>query len=200
MKKIIVYFLVLLAIGCKSEDKIEFYLLNKRAEIKEGIPYMDAITITDSLLLKEYEYVKYDTVFKTPIYSGRFEATSKDLQPEPFINNDEIISFNLENNKFIFTPAVARRIAELPGNMHIGTQFAITVNGKPKLTGYFMNFSVWCDWYYIRFWRKDQETELINETSFELYNGYMRGKHEDLTPPYPPELIEAFRSSRRLIE
>jgi len=204
MIKYIYYILVCFTMCCIScttkQSKIEVYLLKNRAPILDGIPYSEANDITDSVELRKYELVKYDTVSNYPISSGRFNVGIVDLQPEPFIKNEEILFFNLKNNKFKFAPSVAGRIADLPDNMHQGTQFAITVNGKPKLTGYFMNFSVWCDWYYIRFWKKDQETELMNETSFELFNGYMRGKHEDLTPPYPPELIEAFRSSGRLIE
>lgn len=202
MRKVIALFLLLSLAGCKSEDKIEIYLLKNRAPIKDGVPYLDVFNIQDAEKRKEYEFVNYDTVFKETIYAGKFEAKSTDLQSQPFIGDDEIISFNTGNNKFEFSSSVAERLETLPDEMHEGIQFVITVNKKPQLTGYFRNWSVWCDWYYIRYWnyKKGEGEEIKNKNSFELFNGYMRGKHEDLTPPYPQELIEAFRSTGRLIE
>ena len=184
----------------RNEDKIEIYLLNERAEILDGTDYVKAKELANPEEITDYQYYKYNTVFSDEISAGRFEAKRENLQAMPFIEDVEIKSFNLKNNKIVFTDSAVKKLAALPGNMHIGTQFVIAINGEPRLTGYFMHMSEWCDWYYIRFFRSGEGSAIRNKNAFELFKGHMRGKHEDLTPPYPPKLIEAFRSSGRLIE
>jgi len=170
--------------------------------IEDGVPYLTVHNVTDSVERKNYEYVNYDTIFKEPVYSGRFKVKSSDLESRVFISDKEILSFNLENNTFEFAPSVVKRLETLKDSTSHGIQFAITVNEKPQLSGYFKHWSVWCNWYYMQFWKykEGEGAGIKNRNSFELFNGYMRGKHEDLTPPYPEELIKALRSSGRLIE
>lgn len=201
MKRYILFLVVILCFSCdKKNQRIEIYLLNRRVEIEDGIPYCQAKNITDSKFLEEYKYVKYDTLFKEKINAGRFNIVASDLQKVPFITNEEIESFNLNNDKIKFSSKAIKRIDSLSEHvpMHKGVQFVVTVNKNPQLTGYFMGISRWCDWYYIS--RLSESDYHDGRTTHILFNGAMRGKHEDLKPPYPQKLIDAFRTSSRLIE
>ena len=86
-----------------------------------------------------------------------FSATIEDLENEPFITNNEIISFSIinhttdnrivESHFFEVSESVTMRIKELKIPLCCGKPFALLVNGSIAYTGYFWNFysSFGCD-------------------------------------------------------
>ena len=153
---------------------------------------------------KNIENVKdlpYDSISKEFIYGGKFAATVKDLQATPLINNDEILKLDLEHSELFLSEQGRNKIKKLVPNMRTGTQFAICVNKKPVLTGYFRsNYSSFIyTWNYIGY------SHIKSSTNFEDKNFVIRQNQGSLK--WSPiltdlkdnnELVDAFRRTDRL--
>jgi len=74
-----------------------------------------------------------------------FSATIEDIEDEPFITDDEIISFSILSSKiregriFKVPESVTKRINKLKIPLCCGKPFALLVNGTIVYTGYFWN-------------------------------------------------------------
>lgn len=209
MKRILAI-LLLLCIGCKQEEnkpKIEIYLLKHPVASTEGIPYIDS----EEYKLEGGEYdpawleiARYDTIYQQILHGGKFVASVSDLQDHPFINNEEIKYFNPTHHCIILDERAESRIQKLlPAASK--PQFAITVNKKPLFFGYFWTTMVSSTPYSFYIYDdesynfKDKEGEKTFKIEFR-YAEFSGKSDSSIRPSYPPELIEAFRSSGRLLE
>ena len=145
----------------------------------------------------------YDTILDEIIYAGDFVVSEHDLLPEPFVSNFEIRHMDLKENEFLIDSLAAKRIYNMRPRNSYGNQFAIAVDGKPAFTGYFWSSRsrFRCDWYQIpTIVVHDSIQRNGKDKAFQIYLGERDGQILVNDLPYPPELIEAFRSSGRLIE
>ena len=220
--KYLLYFLLLLCFGCKKDNKpkVEIYLLKHVINSFEGQAVVETDIYkalpdsvkkrSDLVALEQSQYSAIDTQF---IYGGDYNVKLSDLKIEPFITDDEILSFDTENNKLVFDSIAANRIYQLEPNMIKGVQFVITVDKKPVLNGYFwsLHSSYSCNSYCIYYISPKYFEEFGNERfldkskdkerSFEIfYNLNSRLSVKKQRPPYPPKLLEALRQTNRLIE
>jgi hypothetical protein len=220
--KYLLYLLLLLCFGCKKDDnpKVEIYLLKYMVSSFEGQAVVDTDIYKalpdsvkkrpDLVALEQSRYSAIDTQF---IYGGDYNVKLSDLKMVPFITDDEILSFNLDNNKLSVDSLAANRIYELKRNMIKGVQFVITVDKKPVLNGYFWSLdssyscNSYCIYYistkYINEFRNERflDKSKAKERYFEIfYNHNSRLSVKKKRPPYPPKLLEALRQTNRLIE
>ncbi|RYY45043.1 MAG: hypothetical protein EOO06_17200 [Chitinophagaceae bacterium] len=68
-----------------------------------------------------------------------FEVFKEELPPMPFINDDEVVSFDTSSHKTTFKKEAAKRIGALKPSLPAGIPFVLTVDREPVLTGYFVN-------------------------------------------------------------
>jgi len=158
-----IFIFLFLFASCKKTNKeqidlndIEIYLPKKRIESYEGVYYKDIIK--DTVLLKQLkhrlrgEFLRIDTTnfkdidtLKIPlnkyIFAGHYSVKNNDLEKTPFITNDEIIGFNLNNSEIVLSNSAAKKLTKFHPMSHFGEQFVITVNKKPVLNGYLYNFA-----------------------------------------------------------
>jgi hypothetical protein len=142
MKRVLLAFITLtLFLSCsKSEDKIEFYLLNERIRSSEGIPivqYAKKMNFPINEEILSEEKANYDTVQKTIIYAGKFSVSNKHLTKEPFITDDEILKVSLSKSEFELSESARKKITMINPSHKFGTQFVICINKEPIITGYF---------------------------------------------------------------
>lgn len=214
MRRFFLLMVVFTLVSCetKREDKVEIYLLNKRIVSSEGIPFRETSLykkLPDSLFdLERYKDVSFDPVDSTMIYGGKFEVVEADLLEKPQITDDQIVGLNLKTNEIIFSNSGMKRLGDVPPNGNLGAPFAICVNKKPVLTGYFESF------FYNRFlfsWNRisyfpNFKVKDISESYYE--EGYVITRNHgnvQYDPYLPdlneyPELVKAFRDSDRIIE
>ncbi len=151
MKRLII--IILIFTSCisnkkSSEGRVEFYLTRKRLESSAGVRLADfysdgEIKRLDSTRIFNMEIVKIDTTGRgSLVVAGPFKAEESDLQAIPIVSDEDIISFNLKNNSFSLSKEAKQRIKELNVDRIHGKQFVITVDGTPKLTGYFCTISL----------------------------------------------------------
>jgi hypothetical protein len=208
MKRVLALIIVILCFGCKQEEskpKIEIYLLKERKQFTNCIPFRDTeyYQPQDTIDVGQVKYAQYDTILKKLIYAGDYIVSGEDLQRKPFISDIEMRQMNLKENEFIIDSLAAKRIYNMRPKNSYGNQFAITVDGKPVFAGYFWNpmSRFRCDWYQIHAYDLNKELkDNGKDKCFRIYLGKRDGQILDEDLPYPPELIEAFRSSGRLIE
>lgn len=201
--------LLVICLGCQEEkhSKIEIYLLKHRQLCTDCVTYVESGEYYNakadvSGLLKR---AGYDTILKQIVYAGEFKVKTSDLEKTPLINDNEIRFLDLKSKEdvIIIDAAAAKRIYKMYPKSY-GDQFAIVVDGKPVFTGYFYSLMspFWCDWYQICVPHPDNNIQNNGkDKQFSIYYGIRKDhqiKIEDL--PYNPELIQAFRSSRRLKE
>ena len=153
MKKTLTIILVIIIYSCKkgknySKDRIDIFLTESRLESYKGqkisdnnqeIEYLKRL---DSSKIIDLEITKLDTLSRNFIIAGPFEALISDLQHKPLISNEEITKYDLKTNTFFLSNKAEKRIKELGIHSNHGKQFVMTVNGKPKLTGYLFNLSL----------------------------------------------------------
>lgn len=201
--KYILPLLILLCISCKQEPKIEIYLLKERVEFYEGVPILEVEKFKDDKqhIINEYLHKsRWDTIKDDFIFMGKFNVMPKDLQNEPFIRDNEIVSLNLKEDFLNLDATAVKKFTMLDNDMRYGTQFVIVVDDKALLTGYFLNYfsSYWCHTFHILYTSSPDNTN--KNSSFEIFEGPIKYTCGINKPDYPKELIEAFRSSGRLIE
>lgn len=202
-------FLLMICLGCKKEThpKIEIYLLKHPVESTEGIPYVDSEEYKQDNN-KSYdpiwlETARYDTVYKRTLWGGDFSAGKEDLENNPFIKDDEILNFDSQKDIIVFDSNVVKRIEKIGRRK---AQFVITIDKKPMLCGYFwtaMISSYPQSFYIYDYDAYDLKEKNGNEKSYmiEFENAKFREIPSDKKrPPYNPKLIEALRSTGRLIE
>lgn len=171
MKKKFGYILIILILfSCnqtetKNTPEIEIFLTKKRIKSYQGLEISE--NKIDSLGYRylenhfDFNVVRLDTTTNELIFAGEFEAKKTDLRDEPFLDKSRIIEFNPKNGHLIIDSIGAKQITELPRSNNMGHQFVLTVDGEPKLFGYFYNypFSYYCHTYTYDFLRPVQITE-----------------------------------------
>lgn len=213
MRRFVLLMVVFTLVSCetKREDKVEIYLLNKRIVSSEGIPFRETSLykkLPDSLFdLEQYKDVSFDPVDSTMIYGGKFEVVEADLLEKPQITDDQIVGLNLKTNEIIFSNSGMKRLGDVPPNGNLGAQFAICVNKKPVLTGYFESFTYsrfHFNWNYIIYISKFEveQDEVQYEGPFIITRNHGNVQYDPYLPDLNeyPELVKAFRDSDRIIE
>lgn len=214
MKRILAI-LLLICLGCIQEEpkpKIEIYLLKEKIESYEGVPILEADDLKnrhESIRREGLEESRWDTVTQQLIFAGEFNAKFDQLQKKPLILDSEVYKFHMKKNALIFDSLVNERIRNLKPRRRTGVQFALTVDHKIVLTGYWWSrySSYYCNTHHIytvpnyKFPPEGQYPSINDEAVYFIDHGSYWPQHKKkVRPPYPPELIEAFRSSGRLIE
>ncbi len=209
-----------------DRPKIEIYFFKERIFSKDGTELqadwfnMKEIEKDSSKLkmLKEiFKYERFDTITKNPIYAGSYNATESDLMDLPFIFDDEIISFDFKTSKIELSPSAVKKLWEFFPDGLYSTQFAITANGKPILTGYFYNVhaSAYVKHFFIvnrseNYWdwerynpNKKVRTEFIENEFFKIEynpNSEFFGQIENYEFEHNTEFYNAFKLSGRIAE
>ena len=207
MKRIAFILLIIGFASCNQKnnsDKIEIYLLNKKIRSVEGIPLKDAskFKYIDSLTLSTYESINYDTITNQFIYGGKFDAKLSDLEKEPLIEDSEILFLDIEKSELEFTNSAFQKFLNFKKTNNNHKQFAITVNKKPILTGYFRSklTSYIFNYNYITFDESITENEKIENHPFKiLYNDdFIKWKPKQINLNKYPDLINAFEKTNRI--
>ncbi|SHJ26882.1 hypothetical protein SAMN04488096_1282 [Mesonia phycicola] len=177
MKKKFGYILIILILfSCnqtetKNTPEIEIFLTKKRIKSYQGLEISE--NNIDSLGYRfvesrfDFNVIRLDTTTNELIFSGEFTAKKTDLRDKPFLDKSRIIDFNPKNGHLIIDSIGAKQITELPRSNNMGHQFVLTVDGEPKLFGYFYSypFSYYCHTYTYDFLRP------ILITDFEMTYG-----------------------------
>lgn len=207
-------FLVVMLFGCNKKEndpKIEIYLLKHPVASTEGILFRETVEYKhlDSTEKEWYKDNRIDTITGKFIYGGKFEVIAGDVQSVPFINDDEIHSFDIQKHIITFDSVVIKRIAAYRPPK---SQFVVTINKKPVLMGYFWTgftshnpnwYSLWgSDAYNLDGKNKKQKSLILEFGAPKIVRDQreQRASYNKKRPPYNPELIEAFSKSDRLIE
>ena len=143
------FFLILITIGCsKKNDKLEIFLLKERMPFSDGISIDNIETTSQEAYIQKQKWIKLniksDTINNQLIFVGKFKASAKDLQLQPLITDDEIISFNVKTSELEIHKSGFEKLIKLDRTNTengIGIQFALCINGAPKIFGYLYNYS-----------------------------------------------------------
>jgi hypothetical protein len=207
MKKVIsILLLSFLFFACDNhKDKIELFLLKHRVRTNEGIPVLDYVKLKNIKYDENLANLKdcnYDSVSKTFIYGGRFSIGNECLEAAPFLTDEDVLKLNLIKSELILSENGRQKIAHLKPNMMNGVQFAICVNRKPLLTGYFRSIysSYVYNWNYINYDHYNKEKRTDKDTNFIIRQnqGYQKWNPIVTDLNNYPELIAAFKKSKRL--
>lgn len=204
--KYLALLLVVLCFSCKREEpkpKIEIYLLKTKVESYEGSRTLELAkfdTISEEVIEAGLAQTRYDTIKNEYIFAGKFKVTVNDLMDRPFITDGQILKLDVEKNEIRLDSLATMQVSMLEADMRYGTQLVITVDKKPVLAGYFWNgfSSYWCHTYHIMYHRNI--TVQDHSRSHQIFYEPIKNTEGINQPPYPTELIEAFRSSGRLRE
>lgn len=137
---------------------------------------------------------------KVRILGGRkFTAQISNLMPDPFINDNQIVSLDIEKNKLILDSVAAKKIVNLKHDNYNGVQFAITVDNKIVFQGYFWSTlsSFCCPFIGIYPPIGAEEIDDYVWTENVVFDIFLSKYRKS---DYPQKLIDAFRISGRLIE
>ena len=128
------------------------------------------------------------------IHAGPFEAVKDQLELTPFIANENIIGFNDAEAELVVDSIAKRKLDSLPNETPSGRQFVLLVNGKPKLSGYFINMEYFQGGIYTN------SIRYINRfsTNSHPYILYRKGNEMTLKTEQP-ELYKAFKQSDRIL-
>ena len=123
----------------------------------------------------------------------RFTVTKSDLHENPLIEDIQIIRY--DSVKFVYTidTIVCPKLAALKPSLSNGIQFAITVDRKPIICGYFWNpvSSFGCDWFNI---------PVICRKEIKIYKGLPEYSNIDIPEMRnDSRLINAFIKSNRIV-
>ena len=206
-------FLFMICLGCKKENhpKIEVYLLKHPVESTEGVLFRETERYKnlDSVEQRWYKDSRGDTLSGEIIYGGKFDATTEDIQSLPFIIDEEIHEFDIKNDIITFDSIVIKRIETHKPSK---SQFVITIDKEPVLTGYFWTgfnsrIPSWytlygTDSYGLKVTDEKYKRVMLEFGAPKLVTKlkHRRESFDRPRPPYPQELIEALRSTGRLIE
>lgn len=204
MKKItFLSFLFLIFLSCnKREDKIEMYLLKHYVRTNEGVPVLDLVKAKNIPIdndIRRLSKYNFDTISKTIIYGGKFSVEQSDIEKVAFLENSDFISLDLDTSEFKLSENALDKISKIESE----TQFVITVNNKPVVTGYFRyNFSSnIINWNYFHYLRSELYDKKYKVPKIILYqnNGYVGWMPFKTNLNDYPILIDAFKNSNRLI-
>ena len=200
-----VVFIGLLFMSCqggKKNPKIEIFLAKNRIETTLGVPYTERNTNSDTLAFFSSVYdlnvIRKDTSYTRAglgiIHAGPFEAVKDQLELTPFIANENIIGFNDAEAELVVDSIAKRKLDSLPNETPSGRQFVLLVNGKPKLSGYFINMEYFQGGIYTN------SIRYINRfsTNSHPYILYRKGNEMTLKTEQP-ELYKAFKQSDRIL-
>lgn len=206
---LVIFSFFLLFSSCKrKEDKIEIYLTKEPIEFTEGIHVKDFFTEEfkkdkdDSSIYKINNLIKrnvrVDTTTKEFIYCGDFRATKEQLEVKPFIEDSEIINFNSNSSIINFEKSVIEKFDNLKQYENkIGVQFAICINEKPVMFGYFIKG------FMSGYYSKNYIIHFTHKSNYE--NGYSpyisSGKDfRPLDTIKEKEFIKALKNTNRLVQ
>jgi len=207
MKKILSILLFsTLLFSCENhEEKIEIYLVKNRIRTTEGIPVLEYVKLKKIKYEEDIENVKdcnYDSISKKIIYGGKFNVKPENLEKEPLITDMDILKLNLKKSELILSEIGKHKINQLKPNMKYGIQFAICVNKKPVLTGYFRSIysSYIYNWNYISYDYYNKEKRVDKDTNFVIRQNQNYEKWKPILTDLKvyPELIKSFNKSSRL--
>jgi hypothetical protein len=195
-------------ISCqKNEDKIEIYLTKEPIEFTEGIHVRDYFT-DDSIKNKNEstinninrlinKNVRIDTIKKELIYCGDFTATKEQLKEKPFIEDSEIINFNSKSSIINFEKSVIEKFDNLKYyEDKIGIQFAVCINEKPVMFGYFVKGFIG------GYYSKNYFIHFTHKSNYESgYSPYISSgkKFKPLDTIKEKEFIAALKKTNRLV-
>ena len=204
---VILSFILLFSSCKKKEDKIEIYLTKEPIEFTEGIHLKDYFT--DDSIKNKHEStinnlnrlinknVRIDTVKKELIYCGDFTATKEQLEEKPFIEDSEIINFNSKSSIINFEKSVIEKFDNLKYyEDKIGIQFAVCINEKPVMFGYFVKGFVG------GYYSKNYLIHFIHKSNYKNgYSPYISSgkKFRPLDTINEKEFIAALRKTNRLV-
>ena len=195
-------------ISCqKNEDKIEIYLTKEPIEFKEGIHVRDFYTeeklkeFDESALYKIknliIKNIRIDTINKEFIYCGDFTATKEQLEETPFIEDSEIINFNSKSSIINFEKSVIEKFDNLKHyEDKIGIQFAVCINEKPLMFGYFIKG------FMSGYYSKNYIIHFTHKSNYENgYSPYISSgkKFKPLDTIKEKEFIAALKKTNRLV-
>lgn len=130
----------------KDAPKIEIFLPKERIKTKDGTAITrewnfiesmrgDSSMIRENNILREF--ARLDTITNNFIYAGSYDAKENDLEDNPFIYENEIISFDFQTSEIEISASGVEKLWDLQSNFNYSRQFVITEDRKPILTGYF---------------------------------------------------------------
>ena len=187
------------------EDKIEIYLIKNRIRTTEGIPILEYVKLKNIKYEENLENVKdcnFDSISKKFIFGGKFNVKKENLETEPLIADQDILKLNLKKSELIISEIGRQKITQLKPNMKYGVQFAICVNKKPLLTGYFRSIysSYIYNWNYISYDHYNKEKRIDKDTNFVIRQNQDYEKWKPILTELEkyPELIKVFNESNRL--
>lgn len=147
MKKTFAFiFILLILFSCNQTEKkitpnIEIFLTKNRIQSYQGIkleyPNFDSITISHHKNRWGQKPIRIDTIKNELILAGAFKSEITDLQSEPFITSDQIISLDKKNGELYLNKIATKKLSELKSDS-FGQQFVLTIDGKPEVNGYFL--------------------------------------------------------------
>jgi hypothetical protein len=207
MKELIsILLLSFLLFSCGNhEEKIEIYLLKNRIRTTEGIPVLEYVKLKNIKYVDNIENVKgcnFDSISSKLIFGGKFNVKKESLETEPLIANEDILKLNLKKSELILSEIGRKKIAQLKPNMKYGVQFAICVNRKPLLTGYFRSIysSYIYNWNYISYDHYNKEKRIEKDTNFVIRQNQDYESWKPILTELEryPELLKAFNETNRL--
>ncbi len=211
---LVIFSFILLFSSCKKkEDKIEIYLTKERIESNDGVSIKDFYTKEKLQNLPDYSIERINNLInknaridtlrehRSIIYCGNFKANFEELEKNPIVNDSEIINFNTKKSAFKFDNSVIDKISKIElDNNNIGKQFAVCVNKKPIMFGYFLNSfqNYYSENYFLDIintkFKNSHENDKI--TSFLLYGKDFR----PLDTIKEKEFILALKNTNRLVQ
>ena len=148
-----------------NTPEIAIYLTANRVESNQGEIAHDSIQKKDKLDRFDFDIVRIERETNDIIFAGAFKASMSDLAAEPFINNEEVISFDKNTGRLILDSIAAKKLSCLELNSY-GQQFVLTVDNEPELCGYFYpSIYYYCHTYHYLYLSSSRIDEL------ELYFG-----------------------------
>ena len=201
---LLIAFIGVLLMACQGRQqgpKIEIFLTKKRLPTTLGEPYSEENTDSTSLafLAQRYDLSSMRKMPSPlrgyePVFAGPFEATIDDLETPPFIANENIIGFNDAEAQLVVDSIGERKLYSLPNKFPSGRQFVLTVNGAPKLSGYFINMDHYQGGIFTN------SIRYINRENSKLPLFVLHNKSGEITlKSEQPELYQAFKQSDRIL-
>ena len=125
--------------------------------------------------------IRLDTVKSQLILAGAFKANKTDLENEPFIKADQIISFDKSNGKLTLDSTATLKLSQLKSDS-FGRQFVLTLNGTPEMFGYFYPsaFSFGCNTHHYPYLSNSKIKELELYYGLELRNVEIKSEFPNL--------------------
>lgn len=191
----------------EKEPLIEFYLLKDRVKLNQGNKVNKIVSsdLTNELTLNDsiyFEFARFDETLNQEIFAGTFDVEIINLENTPLVKDEEIIGLNFDTNELKLNKEAYKRINNIKPDLTWSTQFVITANKNPILTGYLYSkySSSWVHDYYIITDYKENKKEnqnliirhYITPTEYDIDN------LPDLTENI--EFYKAFKEANKIIK